>query len=333
MKKFIFIIIIFICSPNLLAEELTNEKTLFIQTEQSVKKDTLLPEKFLTDKIYGKRMLYSDDKDVFLTYLFLLKNFGGDINGEVKVHYKDLKEYLYPDMITQKANEKILKILNVLYRKYELIKFDRHLKENPKIKLLSLKESHMPYKYPNVDYLVIPEILWTFGWEKRLSLTGLYTYLINLMEIKLIPFDTRWAIDSDMLALKYNLSVRQIQQGMKELQQYSLLDAQTAKERNIFNNKPVIKYKILPLYPWENAETQWENIKINYKNKDIGKASKFAATLYKKYDPNAVEKILKLMEKFPSAKLKKAFNILDKKPDASPERSFDYLDKIISSGE
>ncbi|MDD5772274.1 MAG: hypothetical protein PHX78_02260 [bacterium] len=319
MKKyFIFLIIIFFSSANLAAEEL-------------VKKDVLLPEKFLTNKILGKRMLFSDEKDVFLTYIFFLRNFKGNAKGRVETDYKKIKEYLYPDITAKKANKNILKILDILYEKYELIEFDRNLKEDPEIKLLSLMEDRLPYKYPALDYLAIPETLWSFGWEKRLSFTGLYIYLINLMEFKLTPFDTHWSIDPDMLALKYNLSLRQMQQGLEELQQYGLLEAQAADENNIFTGKPAIKYNILPLYSWKNAEIQWKNLEANNKKKDIERASKYAAILYKRYDPNMVEEILKLMKQFPPRKLKKAFDIVDEKPVASEERSLSYLRKILDN--
>ncbi|MEW6088828.1 MAG: hypothetical protein AB1498_11065 [bacterium] len=327
----IFLTLFLISFTCLRAEEFSNEKKLFIQTEQSIKKDILLPEKFLTNKTFGKRMLYSDDKDVFLAYLFLLKNFTGDVNGEVKVKYADIKEYLCPDMTSKKAYDKITKILNILYKKYELIEFDPHFKDNPGIKLLSLKEDHLPYKYPNIDYLVIPETLWIFGWEKRLSFTGLFTYFINLMEIKLIPFDTHWEIDPDMLALKYNLSLSQINEGLEELLQYNLLEAFSSKEINIFNNKPKIKYKVLVLYSWEITETQWKNVNTNYNKKDIEKAVKYAAIIYKKYDPDTVEEILKLMKKFPANKIRKAFKILSEKSISSEERSLVYLLKIIKN--
>jgi hypothetical protein len=332
MKRYyIFLIIILFSSSNFAVEELKNEQTLFIQTDKTVKKDTLLPEKFLTNKIYGKRMLYSDDKDIFLTYLFLLKNFTGASNGLVEARYKNLTEYLCPELTSKKANDKILKILNILYKKYELIDFDQHLKENAEIKLLSLKEDRLPYKYPGIDYLIIPETLWSLGWEKRLSFTALYLYLINLMELKLIPFDNHWSIDPDMLALKYNLSLRQIQQGLTELQQYSLLEAITTDEINIFSNSPVIKYRILPLYSWESVEKQWENIRSNNKKKDIERASKHAEILYKRYDPVTVKEILKLMKQFSTKKINKAFSILDDKPAASAERSLDYLRKLLNN--
>lgn len=332
MKRYFLFIIVFFASAAVSAEDtLSNNKPLFIQSERTVSKDTLLPEIFLTGKTLGKRMLFSDDKDVFLAYIFLLKNFTGNADGRIKTNYKDLKGYLYPDLTTKKANEKILQILNILYKKYELIEFDRYLKDDPEIKLFNIKEGRLPYKYPNIDYLAIPESLWAFGWEKRLSFTGLYVYLINLMELKLIPFDSHWSIDPDMLALKYNLSLRQIQQGLEELLQYSLLEAIATDENNIFNNKPAVKYKILPLCSFENLEIKWKNLRSNNKKKDIAQASRYAALLYKKYDPDIVEEILKLMEQFPPKKLKQAFNALDKKPEVSKDRSLDYLRKVLNN--
>ena len=118
MKRyFVLIIIIIISTANFAAEEILKEKPLFIQTRKIVKRDILLPKKFLSNKTHGKRMLYSDDKDVFLTYIFLLKNFAGDNKGRIKINYKDLKDYLYPDLKTKKARKKILNILNILYKK------------------------------------------------------------------------------------------------------------------------------------------------------------------------------------------------------------------------
>lgn len=206
---------------------------------------------FLENRGLAPRMVNKRDERSFDVYLFLLKNFDGNLEGKLMLFYDQVAKYLgiYEGWDRIAYRRQVIKILRKLEQKYKLIKFEpRHAKEAT-ITLLNYEDPIKVYEYPEELYFQLPDDYFDFGWNRILSFRAKFCYLISLAYSNISDTKPFWSKSLTAMTEQFGgVSKHVIYKGMNELRRKKLIEV----SYDVLTGKPYEKrvpkmYKILML--------------------------------------------------------------------------------------
>lgn len=289
---------------------------------------------FLENSNLAGRMLRDSDERVFDVYLLLLMEFDGNPEGRVVLNYDKTAGYLgLESRMTRAAyRRQITKTLRKLEERYKLIKFQPQYAEDAVIALLSYDNPEKPYSYPKEWYFQIPDNFWKYGWNRELSFSAKFCYLINLAYASISNSAPWWFSSRELLAKRFNTTEGTITEGMAELRKQNLIDVlYDAPKDGSYSSRLAKTYKLMPLYDPEWLEAEWDRLKFAYGAKELNAARKYAGIVFKENDPEIVEEIINMMDSAGEGTVSKAFSKVAKKAVDNPKRNYAYTKGIIKS--
>ncbi|MDD5773100.1 MAG: phospholipase D-like domain-containing protein [bacterium] len=284
---------------------------------------------FLENENLAGKMLNIHDERAFDLYLLLLREFKGD--GFIDFDFEKMAEYLGIDKDTGKTPYRslITETLKKLKDTYNLIKYETQYGENAKVTLLDPENNDKPYKYPEEKYFTLPGEYFSYGWDRRLSFTGKFCYLINLYEASLNKDIPWWSYPRETLSNHFNSNTKTISSGMTELKKFEIIDIEYSDIEDGYESRGPSKYRLFDLYdPIEQAK-KFENLKNLYGAEKVDQAREFAKVVFEENDLVVVEDIISLINEYGIDKYQKAINIISNKAEDNPKRSQKYLVGIL----
>jgi len=208
-----------------------------------------IPVDFLLSPEKGRILLKTHAKRQLDLYLLLLKQYQETANPTFKIDEKALVEemgYKVPkDLASYKTertfyHDTIRKLLKSL-KKGGFIDYDKD------VVTLNIEP---PDETQTPQNIVIPYEYWKYGYDKTLSMTAKYLYLICLYEAARSVRYPYWFHSQEDMAKLYGIHRFTISKGLRELEKLGILEVARSKARPPdFSRRKANVYKLLPLYP------------------------------------------------------------------------------------
>lgn len=288
--------------------------------------------KFLEDPKLGGRMITSQDERGFDLYLLLLRQFDGNPQGAITLDYDEAAKALslYERMNRTDYRRQITKCLRRLQKKYNLIKFEPEYSKNALVTLLNYDNPAVVYSYPKTWYFNLPDVFFGYGWNRRLSFSAKYCYLINLAYAEISDARPWWFSSRDVLTKRFHIGKTALSEGMQELRRQNIIDMKYSDlNEKEPANRLATSYKVLNLYDPAWLEAEWDRIKMLYGPDNLKKARAFAGIVFEENDPKIIEDIIKSINTHGEIQVKKAFDIVAMKRVDNPKRCYLYVKGIV----
>ncbi len=290
-----------------------------------------LKQVFLAEPSLASHMLTSGDEIAFDLYLVLLNKYSVNPRHPIEIGYKALRLDLGIDekLSYASARDKMKQALRRLEEGYQLIVRKKRFFMNTFVTLLNYPDK-TPYSPPNEKYCAIPGEYWLYGWNKTLSFTEKYCYLINLFE----GGSSRgrlWQGYFVSLKKEYHISDNSLLRGMSGLRRLNIIDmgySNYSLEEGVIKRDP-IRFRILGLYSPDLLNKQKERLSDTYGEELFKKAQSYAEIVYKGNDVQVIEDIIKKMGEYGAGEVDRAFKIVSEKSSGNPIRSYKYVVGIL----
>lgn len=279
---------------------------------------------FLQNPKLAPQMAKSVDERSFDIYLYLLWKAKGASEPKSSLNYDDLAGHLgiYEGRKAPGYRTLISKVLRKLEKRCKLIKFEPRFGKEATITLL---------EFPQENTFNLAETYFDFGWNKGLSLSAKFCYLINLANSH--ASDTRpfWSKSIATITKECgSVSRGVIYNGMTELRRRKLLEA---KYDNL-TGKPYEErmpklYKILKLYDPKELALKLREVEVRHGRQAYLKARKYAVIVYEENSPEVIENIILKTKEYGEKKVRQAFKIMAQKNPDNPLKTYNYAVGIM----
>ncbi len=262
----------------------------------------------------GGEMISSSDERAFDLYLLLLRE--KDEAGVIELDFGEFAEGLgIADMNPSAYRRQIIKTLRKLDDRYGLLETEFHHGRNA---LVTLTGSGVG------DTFLIPASYFEYGWNRRLSLSAKYCYLINRYMADAGGSFT-WSLQREALAEKFHLSPHTVSSGMIELRRFNIIDISYSPVADgDYEGRSPSVYEILGLYCLQEHSGELSRLAREYGSGSLDEALRFASAVFKENDIRALEEIILLFADYGKAKMNKAYEIISEMAVDNPLRSFRY---------
>ena len=288
--------------------------------------------KFLEDPKLGGRMISTQDERGFDLYLLLLRQFDGNPKAEIILDYDKTAKALglYERMDRTAYRRQITKCLRRLQNKYSLINFEPEYSKDAVVTLLNYDNPAVAYSYPKEWFFYLPDAFFSYGWNRRLSFSAKYCYLINLAYAEISDARPWWFSSREVLAKRFHIENSIQNEGMQELRRQNIIDVKYS-DLNVNEpaNRLATSYKVLNLYDPLWLEAEWDRLELLYGPDKLKKARFFAVIVFEENDPEVIEDIINMINAHGEEQVKKAFDIAAKKRVDNPKRCYLYVKGIV----
>lgn len=194
----------------------------------------------------------------------------------------------------KKERMDIYRVLRKLDKKYGLIKYEAGGSEVILIKI------------PSLSYITIPDAYWEHGWDRKLSLSGKYMYLIALCEAQKSNLDPHWFRSGEDLTQIYHISKASIANGTNELERENILEIYRSKPEvpGKFEARPANNYRLNSLQPAGKFQQEFGALSNKYGADITGKAGELSAALNEPKDIEKIEIYIELINSYGYDKVK-----------------------------
>jgi len=288
--------------------------------------------KFLENPELGGKMISTQDERGFDLYLLLLRQFDGNPQAKITLDYDETAKTLglYERMNKTDYRRQITKCLRRLQKKYNLIKFDPEYSKDAVVTLLNYDNPAVAYSYPKTWYFNLPDSFFGYGWDKRLSFSAKYCYLINLAYSEISDARPWWFSSREVLSERFHIGKTALSEGMQELRRHNIIDMKYSDlNANEPSNRLATSYKVLNLYDPAWLEAEWDRLEMLYSQDTLRKARGLAGIVFEENDPEIIEDIIKAINTYGEKKVKTAFGIAVRKRVDNPKRTYLYVKGII----
>lgn len=282
---------------------------------------------FLQNPKLAPQMTKTVDERSFDIYLYLLWKAEGASEPKLTLDYDELAKHLgiYEGRRASSYRTQISKVLRKLEKKYNLIKFEPRFAKEAEITLQKVETGS--------DFISfnLPQSYFAFGWNKGLSLSAKFCYLINLANSEASDTKPFWSKSIATITKESgNVSRGVIYNGMTELRRKKLLDA---KYDNL-SGKPYEErmpklYKILKLYDPRELALKLKEVEERHGIQAYLKTRKYAAIVYEENSPEVIEDIILKTKEYGEKKVKQAFKIMAQKNPDNPLKTYNYAVGIM----
>jgi hypothetical protein len=329
-------------SVGLESEELAREiiehfkQIKLIEKEAVIEKSPLLVyRRFMEGEDLASRMIRTSDERAFDMYLFLLKEFDGNPKGKLVVDYEKLADGLglAQQMDRISYRRQINRSLKKLKDTYGLINLSLAYGREGEVQLLDYNDKMKSYEHPGSRFFALPAAYWDEGWNRRLALREKYCYFINLYMLSFSEAHPYWQGSINGLAKMFAVSPWFIQKGMQELRRLNIIEIEYSEfigDRHPKGSNT--KYKLVGLYSPQMLEKSWKDLAVKFGEEKVKLARKFAGVVFKENDPEIIEKMIGLINKYGQDKVEAAIRVVAEKSVQNPKRSFSYLVGILNQG-
>lgn len=320
---------VLIDSPELAGEISAYLKTIRIDENignsfESTCPSISISREFLRNPKLAAQMTKTVDERSFDIYLYLLWKSEGAAESKLTLDYDELAKHLgiYEGRAASSYRRQIAKVLRKLEKKYRLIKFEPRFAKEATITLLEI---------PQEQAFELPEAYFDFGWNKGLSLSAKFCYLVNLAYSDISDTKPFWSKSVTTITKESgNVSRGVIHKGMAELRRKKLLEA---KYDNL-SGKPYEErlpklYKILKLYDPKELALKLREVEERRGKQDYLKARKYAEIVFEENAPETIEDIILKTKEYGEKKVRKAFRIVAQKNPDNPLKTYNYAVGII----
>jgi len=288
--------------------------------------------KFLEDPKLGGKMITTQDERGFDLYLLLLRQFDGNPQSAITLDYDKTAKALglYERMDRTAYRRQITKCLRRLQKKYNLIKVEPEYSKDALVILLSYDNPAVSYSYPKEWYFNLPDAFFGYGWNKKLTFSAKYCYLINLAYAEISDARPWWFSSRDILTERFHIGKTAMSEGMQELRRQNIIDMKYSDlNANEPSNRLATSYKALNLYDPAWLEAEWDRLEMLYGPDNLKKARSFASIVFEENDPDVIEDIMKMINAHGEEQVKKAFDIVAMKRVDNPKRCYLYVKGIL----
>ena len=172
--------------------------------------------------------------------------------------------------------------------KIGLIKYYNFIdtKGNPEISILAPSKN---------DVIKIPKEFFTYGWDKRLSITAQYCYFINLNEVNYVG---TWRKSvSRTLPANYKIGKSALRRGFFELRHWNIMKIYYAPMDGN-KNSSVSTFQLIPLYSMQDFNYELDDIISTYGRASVNEAKGFARIVFSENDLDAITDIIGFIDFF-----------------------------------
>lgn len=296
---------------------------------------------FLENPRIAGSMVTRNDNRSFDVYLLALRSYyektlkddGTVPDTTIIFDYDKIAQHLGMDKRMDRVayRRQLIKTLRRLEKRYRLIRFDPQFAENATITLLDYDDPKEAYSPPKGWYFEIPPNYWNYGWDRRLSMSAKFSYLINLAYSGISNARPWWFASLETLSKRFNVSKGAITKGMQELRRLNIIDVKYPPLDETASNRSQAKsYEVLNLYDPEWLEGEWKRLRAAYGAKQVEKTREYAKIVFKENDPQDVKEIIAAMNQQGEEAVKEAFAIVAKKNVDNPKRTYAYVKGILA---
>ncbi len=278
-----------------------------------------VPWAFLNSRNLLGRMESSHDERAFDLYLFLLKSFNGNGEGEIVLSYQAIAEGIGVES-KQRYRDVVRRALNHLQNRYRLIAYA--WRQKSKGLVISLKTLETSPE----ETVGIPSAYWEWGWSRKLTLPGKVMYLLGEMYSPLSPAAPVWFRSEEDLAKKYGFSGASLRNGLMDLRRNNLIEVEPDRlsPANYSSRKPN-RYTPNPLYDPKELEKAFRELERRYGKEKLQRAMGYLRLIYEDGDAKAAERLILLEEEFGPEVVRKAAKKVGEMSGNNPKKTVGYL--------
>ena len=278
---------------------------------------------FLSKKLVGEMATQSDVR-AFDTYLYLMKEYDGNAQGNMTLDYDKMAASLGIDeMSKEDYRRQINKVLEKLGTKYKLISYESpERNQNAKVRLRKLD---------GPDAINIPTTYWRYGWNKALKFPRKVMYLVNLSYSQKSP-DGRFSISREKLSKDHHISESFISDGNQELRRLNLLDIQYGELEDLrFSQRQANTYFVQDLYDPNELKAKLKYLEQKHGIEKFTRAINGASIVYEENNLKTIYALMELEEKYGEPVVTEAVKKISEKNPDNPKRSAGYLINTVKS--
>jgi HKD family nuclease len=278
----------------------------------------------ISNKKMLSQMASQSDERASDTYLYLLKEYDGNPDRKVSLNYNNLAKALAIDqMPVEDYRRQITKVLEKLDNKYNLIKFQKPLRNQNAVVKLNPEFS--------TQKLEIPTTFWRYNWNKTLSFPAKVMYLINLSYAQSSP-SGRFSISREKLSKTHDLSESFISEGNQALRKLNLLDIEYGDLEDLkFNERKANTYTLQELYNPKDLKEELNKLEQKHGQQKLDRAVKTASLVFEENNPKTIQALIDLEDQYGQAIIEEASKKISEKNPDNPKRSAGYLINTIKN--
>ena len=288
---------------------------------------------FLKDPSLAACMLRAFDETAFDLYLFLLKNFDGNLEGRVGIDYKNITSSLGLDkrLSFVSSRDILVRALARLDERYQLIIRKKQAPNPPLVILLNYPHKE-PYPIPQEGYFSLPQEYWLYGWDKMLSMPEKFCFLLNLYKTNIVRNPT-WSSYMGDLTREFNISWSTLKRGMQGLRKLNIIEIQYPEypEKGGFAGRGISYIRLHKLYSPEVLKKEKDKLAQLYSKGQFEEAQRYADIIYKGNDIQAIEDIINKIKEYGVTKVDRAFQIVSQMTPDNPKRIYEYVVGILET--
>lgn len=274
--------------------------------------------KFTNGKEFLGALVSQGDERAFDVYLYLLKEYDGNLEAKVSVNQDKLAKALGIDQMFKNAyRRQILKTLEKLMSEYKLIDVTTEYGKDSQVTLKDYSDPQKLYTTPKEKFVYVPKNYWNYGWDKTLKLSGKVMYLVNISYAAVSPKSPRWFSSIEALSERFHISHWFISDGTTSLRRLDLVEVQY-DEIGIEGNPTRLANTYLPnpLYDQAEREAQFKDLEKAYGKEKYTQARDYAKVVYEDNSLSGVQSLLELEKQYGPEIVKKAVDVVSiKSPD------------------
>ncbi|MCM8812617.1 MAG: phospholipase D-like domain-containing protein [Candidatus Omnitrophica bacterium] len=273
----------------------------------------------------GARMVQRNDAGVFDLYLILLREAAAARASRLMLDVDAAAEEMGVSEAAGRTQTRarVRQLAALLQDKYWLITVSPRSDNRLQISLLDYDDAALAYEPPTHNFLLLPVTYWEYGWAAQLGLPAKFVYGMCLAAEAMRPGAAWWFVGMPELNERFSVSPPQIQEGVRELQRYGLLEVQYDESGGIAALKRGFLYNL------EKVFAVFDHLAQRYGRHKVQAARRCVEPLGKMYDPAAVEEVLQLMETAGEKRVSAAFQAAQGRVGGGPALSYEAVVETI----
>lgn len=277
------------------------------------------------------KMVTSADQRAFDIYLYLLKEYDGNLEGRVILKYDDFAKSIGIDNMTNEAyRRQIIKVLRKLEEKYKLIEFEHRHGKDAEIVLKDYEDPRKPYSAPRTRFEQIPQNFWDWGWARLLPFSGKVMYLLNLSYSAISQRPPRWQGSVGALSARHHISGDFISEGTTALRRANLVEVEFSQVGTEgYEQRRANTYFLNPLYNPRERDEKLKALETQYGKEKVERAKTLASMVYEDSDLSGIKALIELENQYGIDIIREAAGIIRQKNPDNSKRSMGYLINTI----
>ncbi len=299
-----------------------------VENQDEPERKIHLENAFLKDPRYLARFVKTQDFRSMALYLWLrfeADQSGGDV---VEVDLEKMADWLGLPKEWDRAETR-RQVIRVLKKKladrYGLIETEIPFGQKARIRLL-------PFSSEMKGFLNIPAHFFEYGSIRSLSHAGLTVYLGARYLSETSPIRPWWSVSQEAWASLFNISPDVIQTGSAELRRFNLLEVLFFgfEQKPFFKDRPSNQYRLNRILSESEEKGRWQKIRGQSGKSAYVTARRYARDLGDPRDPELVEKLIALSEKYPPPWVTRVMRRIKALKADNPRKNIHYIEGILN---